>query len=61
MPRRATYIIVDAENADTTGVRVVASDAFATEGVPREAVRVCLGGTADRFAASSAPECMHIR
>jgi hypothetical protein len=36
----------------------VASDAFATEGVPPEAVRVCLGGSADRFAASSALEFM---
>ena len=41
-----------------TGVSVVASDAFATEGTPPEAVRVCLGGPADRSAVRSALEFM---
>ena len=40
----------------STGVSVVASDAFATEGTPPEAVRVCLGGPADRPAVRSALE-----
>jgi hypothetical protein len=35
---------------------VVASDAFATEGTPPEAVRVCLGGPADRSAVRRALE-----
>ena len=48
---------LDAESTDATGIRVAARDAFATEGVPREAVRVCRGG-ADRSAASSALEFM---
>ncbi len=42
----------------STGVSVVASDAFATEGAPPEAVRVCLGGPADRSAVRSALEFM---
>jgi DNA-binding transcriptional MocR family regulator len=42
----------------STGVSVVASDAFATEGTPPEAVRVCLGGPADRAAVRSALEFM---
>ena len=42
----------------STGVSVVASDAFATEGTPPEAVRVCLGGPADRPAVRSALEFM---
>ncbi len=42
----------------STGVSVVASDAFATEGTPPEAVRVCLGGPADRSAVRSALEFM---
>jgi DNA-binding transcriptional MocR family regulator len=42
----------------STGVGVVASDAFATEGTPPEAVRVCLGGPADRSAVRSALEFM---
>jgi len=43
----------------STGVGVVASDAFATEGVaPPEAVRVCLGGPADRAAVRRALEFM---
>jgi hypothetical protein len=38
---------------------VVASDAFATDGMPPpEAVRVCLGGPADRTAINSALEFM---
>ena len=41
-----------------TGIGVVASDAFATEGAPPEAVRVCLGGPADRAAVRSALEFM---
>jgi DNA-binding transcriptional MocR family regulator len=40
----------------STGVGVVASDAFATEGTPPEAVRVCLGGPADRAAVRRALE-----
>lgn len=40
----------------STGVGVVASDAFAVEGVPPEAVRVCLGGPADRPAVRGALE-----
>jgi DNA-binding transcriptional MocR family regulator len=39
-----------------TGVSVVASDAFATESAPPEAVRVCLGGPADRAAVHNALE-----
>ena len=42
----------------STGVGVVASDAFATEGTPPEAVRVCLGGPANRFAVRGALEFM---
>jgi len=42
----------------STGIGVVASDAFATEGPPPEAVRVCLGGPADRMAVRSALEFM---
>jgi DNA-binding transcriptional MocR family regulator len=43
----------------STGVSVVASDAFTTDGVPPpEAVRVCLGGPADRAAIGSALEFM---
>ncbi len=43
----------------STGVGVVASDAFATEGTPPpEAVRVCLGGPADRRAVRGALEFM---
>jgi DNA-binding transcriptional MocR family regulator len=42
----------------STGVSVVASDAFITEGAPPEAVRVCLGGPADRGAVRSALEFM---
>jgi DNA-binding transcriptional MocR family regulator len=42
----------------STGVSVVASDAFITEGTPPEAVRVCLGGPADRAAVRSALEFM---
>ena len=41
-----------------TGIGVVASDAFATEGSPPEAVRVCLGGPPDRAAVRSALEFM---
>ena len=40
----------------STGIGIVASDAFATEGSPPEAVRVCLGGPADRSAVHSALE-----
>jgi DNA-binding transcriptional MocR family regulator len=40
----------------STGVGIVASDAFATEGTPPEAVRVCLGGPADRTAVRNALE-----
>jgi len=42
----------------STGVGMVASDAFATEGAPPEAVRVCLGGPADRSAVRGALEFM---
>jgi DNA-binding transcriptional MocR family regulator len=42
----------------STGVGVVASDAFATDGTPPEAVRVCLGGPADRSAVRGALEFM---
>jgi DNA-binding transcriptional MocR family regulator len=42
----------------STGIGVVASDAFATEGTPPEAVRVCLGGPADRLAVRGALEFM---
>jgi DNA-binding transcriptional MocR family regulator len=38
----------------STGIGVVASDAFTTGGVPPEAVRVCLGGPADRSAVGGA-------
>ncbi len=41
-----------------TGVGVVASDAFATDVAPPEAVRVCLGGPADRASVRSALEFM---
>jgi len=41
-----------------TGIGVVASDAFATDGIPPEAARVCLGGPADRAAIRSALEFM---
>lgn len=40
----------------STGIGVVASDAFATDGSPPEAVRVCLGGPPDRAAVRSALE-----
>jgi DNA-binding transcriptional MocR family regulator len=40
----------------STGVGVVASDAFATDGTPPEAVRVCLGGPADRSSVRGALE-----
>jgi len=42
----------------STGIGVVASDAFATNGAPPEAVRVCLGGPADRSAVRGALEFM---
>src|SRR6266446_4448578 len=42
----------------STGIGVVASDAFATQGVPPEAARVCLGGPPDRAAVRSALEFM---
>lgn len=42
----------------STGIGVVASDAFATDIPPPEAVRVCLGGPADRAAVRSALEFM---
>jgi DNA-binding transcriptional MocR family regulator len=42
----------------STGVSVVASDAFATDGTPPEAVRICLGGPADRWAVRGALEFM---
>jgi DNA-binding transcriptional MocR family regulator len=42
----------------STGIGVVASDAFATDGTPPEAVRVCLGGPADRSAVRGALEFM---
>jgi DNA-binding transcriptional MocR family regulator len=41
-----------------TGVGVVASDAFATDTAAPEAVRVCLGGPADRAAVRGALEFM---
>jgi DNA-binding transcriptional MocR family regulator len=41
-----------------TGIGVVASDAFATDPAPPEAVRVCLGGPADRAAVRGALEFM---
>ena len=41
-----------------TGIGVVASDAFATDSAPPEAVRVCLGGPADRIAVHGALEFM---
>jgi DNA-binding transcriptional MocR family regulator len=41
-----------------TGIGVVASDAFATDGTPPEAVRICLGGPADRAAVRRALEFM---
>jgi DNA-binding transcriptional MocR family regulator len=41
-----------------TGVGVVASDAFATDAPPPEAVRVCLGGPADRASVRGALEFM---
>lgn len=40
----------------STGVSMVASDAFVTDGTPPEAVRVCLGGPAERPAVRSALE-----
>ena len=42
----------------STGIGVVASDAFATDATPPEAVRVCLGGPVDRNAVRSALEYM---
>ncbi|PWT93054.1 MAG: GntR family transcriptional regulator [Proteobacteria bacterium] len=42
----------------STGIGVVASDAFTTDGAPPEAVRVCLGGPADRAAVRGALEFM---
>ncbi len=42
----------------STGIGVVASDAFATDGTPPEAVRVCLGGPADRASVRGALEFM---
>jgi DNA-binding transcriptional MocR family regulator len=42
----------------STGIGIVASDAFATEGPPPEAVRVCLGGPPDRAAVRNALEFM---
>jgi DNA-binding transcriptional MocR family regulator len=42
----------------STGIGVVASDAFATKGAPPEAVRVCLGGPPDRASVRSALEFM---
>jgi len=42
----------------STGIGVVASDAFAAEGAPPEAVRVCLGGPSDRAAVRNALEFM---
>ena len=41
-----------------TGIGIVASDAFAADGPPPEAVRVCLGGPADRAAVRIALEFM---
>jgi DNA-binding transcriptional MocR family regulator len=42
----------------STGIGVVASDAFTTNGSPPEAVRVCLGGPADRGVVRGALEYM---
>jgi DNA-binding transcriptional MocR family regulator len=42
----------------STGIGVVASDAFATDGTPPEAVRICLGGPAERSAVRGALEFM---
>ena len=42
----------------STGIGVVASDAFAIDSAPPEAVRVCLGGPADRKAVRGALEFM---
>jgi DNA-binding transcriptional MocR family regulator len=42
----------------STGIGVVASDAFAIDSAPPEAVRVCLGGPADRTAVCGALEFM---
>jgi DNA-binding transcriptional MocR family regulator len=42
----------------STGIGVVASDAFATDGPPPEAARVCLGGPPDRAAVRGALEFM---
>jgi DNA-binding transcriptional MocR family regulator len=42
----------------STGIGVVASDAFATDGAPPEAVRVCLGGPAERSTVRGALEFM---
>jgi DNA-binding transcriptional MocR family regulator len=42
----------------STGIGVVASDAFATDRTPPEAVRVCLGGPAERSAVRGALEFM---
>jgi DNA-binding transcriptional MocR family regulator len=41
-----------------TGIGIVASDAFAADGPPPEAVRVCLGGPADRATVRTALEFM---
>jgi DNA-binding transcriptional MocR family regulator len=41
-----------------SGIGIVASDAFATDGTVPEAVRVCLGGPADRTAVRAALEFM---
>jgi DNA-binding transcriptional MocR family regulator len=42
----------------STGIGVVASDAFTTDGNPPEVVRVCLGGPADRAVVRGALEYM---
>src|SRR5215831_12314557 len=42
----------------STGIGIVASDAFATDAAPPEAARVCLGGPADRPAVRGALEFM---
>jgi DNA-binding transcriptional MocR family regulator len=42
----------------STGIGVVASDAFVTDGTPPEAVRVCLGGPAERSTVRGALEFM---
>lgn len=42
----------------TTGIGIVASDAFTTIGAPPEAVRVCLGGPVDRIQVRGALEFM---